>query len=1167
MKSSEYQRNFAVKVADMRRKVLNNIFIISSNGSYRDNSYVHNNRLGNNTTNNYNSSVIKNTCTAATTTSSDAKLSGCCRLFPDSSREQDIQINAGPASRNNHSNNAPGVHAALNIPLSFSNYNCPWASADSSSRRCRLNTGSSLCCALRTGCWSVVMYLRACFMPSAKSLQALKSKYSSLVFLLLLSLHVNIILAEKVSSSNNEQRYDHVLRKSTNFIDGFDDDPMTTNRVTNPDFVDFFNSLSERSGQNWTSRALESDITDFSESPGSHDTSSKHKRGSKEIVRKHRVMEVTHGKHSPAKNGRVHGGHSPSESDGVHGGHSPAKSDGVHGGHSPAKSDGVHGGHKAKSGATAPAGKHFAWKSAWQNGRKIPVLSIEPDGQRDRRSLAFRLQSYLHHRPRHNRSHGKITSSSDQSHSEHLQTSESQDKMVGIPSGHHRGSSTKISSSHHDGSSMKIPWNHSQAGNTGTSDGDVRERRAKPSLRELHSNRKRKRHPDITYSGNPVQDSVAIDAYSGRGGRGSRERSTSFAGVDRHKRTGYTQEFTQHEKILDQNEENFIEDKLVSSAMLGPKSGALTLRKKHNQDLELNHGELTAGLVQEKNSLREEMMKLSNLDAERKMIVEDMEAIEEDIEEILERERRSLQFRREKILKRRERRKLRKEKRRRRMMMRKRERQRNNAIRSQENQGTVNEELAIGLEFLEAERKRMREERRRKRIARRREKRRERRLRRRLRKRNKFKNNSKETNVVIDIVQFEQDSTNELHGHNACQYKDLLKCARETGLVAHSTSSRYSLQTAPRCLQRKVSLPSHLVYQVRIADRANVSSKKSEQWSVTNLLAAMVKQSESHDILSNAPLPLHALGPGSQLSSGGSNAAVNSSSSGSVLRKGVGSGQNLKPSDGREFVCGWGAAVINIACTFPMNKIMFRQMLHGVSTKRAVNQLKAEGLKTLYRGILPPLCQKSLSTSIMFGMYDQYSRAFRSFAPNMPSSAVMGTSAMLAGITEALLCPFERIQTLMQDKNFHDKYKNTGHCFRELRAHGVQEYYRGLALVLLRNGASNIMFFGLRGPIKEQFQCWTKEEWWGEVASNFMSGAVLGAFISTVMYPVNVLKTQQQVRVGGTFVSVRQTATDIFRERGFKIFHGIHVNYSRALVSWGIINASYEMLLRVWYSS
>ena len=59
-------------------------------------------------------------------------------------------------------------------------------------------------------------------------------------------------------------------------------------------------------------------------------------------------------------------------------------------------------------------------------------------------------------------------------------------------------------------------------------------------------------------------------------------------------------------------------------------------------------------------------------------------------------------------------------------------------------------------------------------------------------------------------------------------------------------------------------------------------------------------------------------------------------------------------------------------------------MLHGVNTKGAVNQLKSEGLKMLYRGILPPLCQKTVSTSIMFGMYDQYYKNIKNHAPAVP---------------------------------------------------------------------------------------------------------------------------------------------------------------------------------------
>lgn len=38
---------------------------------------------------------------------------------------------------------------------------------------------------------------------------------------------------------------------------------------------------------------------------------------------------------------------------------------------------------------------------------------------------------------------------------------------------------------------------------------------------------------------------------------------------------------------------------------------------------------------------------------------------------------------------------------------------------------------------------------------------------------------------------------------------------------------------------------------------------------------------------------------------------------------------SLNNNDFKEFVCGWGAAVINVSITFPINKIIFRQVRKG----------------------------------------------------------------------------------------------------------------------------------------------------------------------------------------------------------------------------------------------
>ncbi|MPC62841.1 hypothetical protein E2C01_056932 [Portunus trituberculatus] len=62
------------------------------------------------------------------------------------------------------------------------------------------------------------------------------------------------------------------------------------------------------------------------------------------------------------------------------------------------------------------------------------------------------------------------------------------------------------------------------------------------------------------------------------------------------------------------------------------------------------------------------------------------------------------------------------------------------------------------------------------------------------------------------------------------------------------------------------------------------------------------------------------------ISSGGE--SVIPSPSGPVSAPETGSTRLAMPlkEDSREFVCGWGAAFINITVTFPMNKVMFRQV-------------------------------------------------------------------------------------------------------------------------------------------------------------------------------------------------------------------------------------------------
>ncbi|XP_028661614.2 mitochondrial nicotinamide adenine dinucleotide transporter SLC25A51-like [Erpetoichthys calabaricus] len=273
--------------------------------------------------------------------------------------------------------------------------------------------------------------------------------------------------------------------------------------------------------------------------------------------------------------------------------------------------------------------------------------------------------------------------------------------------------------------------------------------------------------------------------------------------------------------------------------------------------------------------------------------------------------------------------------------------------------------------------------------------------------------------------------------------------------------------------------------------------------------------------------------------------------------------QNLADmSSGRHYLCGYFAAFTNISITFPIQKVLFRQQLYGLRTRDAVRQLQHDGLRNLYRGILPPLMQKTTTLALMFGLYEDFSNLLlqHTTAPELLTRSV---AAVLAGTTEAVLTPFERVQTLLQDNKHHNRFNNTFHAFRTLRSYGFQEYYRGLLPILLRNGPSNALFFGLRGPIK---QCLPEATSYStHLVNDFICGGLLGAMLGFLFYPVNVVKARMQSQVGGDFQSFRVVFLTIWKEREGKVSHlfrGAHLNYHRSILSWGIINATYEFLLK-----
>lgn len=142
-----------------------------------------------------------------------------------------------------------------------------------------------------------------------------------------------------------------------------------------------------------------------------------------------------------------------------------------------------------------------------------------------------------------------------------------------------------------------------------------------------------------------------------------------------------------------------------------------------------------------------------------------------------------------------------------------------------------------------------------------------------------------------------------------------------------------------------------------------------------------------------------------------------------------------------------------------------------------------------YRGVGPPIMQKTICTSLMFGTFDFYRRGlllvkrkyselvYKCFVNLSPSAEetimIRLIASCCSGLTEALLTPFERVQTLMQIPAYNSEFKNFFVAFRQL---GFREMFTGLRslrkweLMISAIGLRNCLGSGLFLFFREPFQ-------------------------------------------------------------------------------------------------
>ncbi|KAI9296830.1 mitochondrial carrier [Neoconidiobolus thromboides FSU 785] len=220
-----------------------------------------------------------------------------------------------------------------------------------------------------------------------------------------------------------------------------------------------------------------------------------------------------------------------------------------------------------------------------------------------------------------------------------------------------------------------------------------------------------------------------------------------------------------------------------------------------------------------------------------------------------------------------------------------------------------------------------------------------------------------------------------------------------------------------------------------------------------------------------------------------------------------------------QFAAGAVAGVSEILVMYPLDvvKTRFQLQVKGAADNYTSiadcfrKIIKNEGFSKLYRGILPPIFVEAPKRAIKFAAFEQFSVFYRNLFNieklTQPLSILTGASA---GASEAfIVVSFDLVKIRLQDKNNAGKYNGTVDCIKKiLKEEGPFAFFKGLESTIYRHAFWSGGYFGVIHGVRAALpEAETKQ---GELARNFVAGAIGGTFGTAINTPFDVVKTRIQ---------------------------------------------------------
>jgi solute carrier family 25 carnitine/acylcarnitine transporter 20/29 len=238
--------------------------------------------------------------------------------------------------------------------------------------------------------------------------------------------------------------------------------------------------------------------------------------------------------------------------------------------------------------------------------------------------------------------------------------------------------------------------------------------------------------------------------------------------------------------------------------------------------------------------------------------------------------------------------------------------------------------------------------------------------------------------------------------------------------------------------------------------------------------------------------------------------------------------------------------------------------------------LGTEGMRGLYKGVLPPVLAQGAINAIVFGVEGLAHRFLQTRLREEPSKEVkIGFLAgMVGGFVQSFVCaPVELVKLITQHTAVgeHSVYRGNWETLRLVyRRGGVRGCYQGFWVTAVRDTPAFAVYFASYYGLMNCFarrKGVSREELGQQLVYPFFCGGLTGMITWTINYPVDLVKTR--IQLDGADGKPRQYSSswDCFakawREGGVRLlYRGLVPCYVRAFTNNSCLFVAVEMSKR-----